>query len=45
MHDVLVGGADPLARFTRATVRAQQLLDEYNDYRRGARPRGAIGVG
>jgi len=45
MHDVLVGGADPLARFTRATVRAQQLLNEYNDYRRGARPRGAIGVG
>jgi sn-glycerol 3-phosphate transport system substrate-binding protein len=30
MHDVLVSGADPAARFAEATAAAQRLLDEYN---------------
>ncbi|MEU8069022.1 MULTISPECIES: extracellular solute-binding protein [unclassified Micromonospora] len=29
MHDVLVGGADLVARFSQANDQAQQLLDEY----------------
>jgi sn-glycerol 3-phosphate transport system substrate-binding protein len=29
MHDVLVGGADPLDRFAQATTEAQQMLDRY----------------
>ena len=32
MHDVLAGDAEPVARFTRAGERAQQVLDEYNSY-------------
>jgi sn-glycerol 3-phosphate transport system substrate-binding protein len=32
MHDVLVEGADPTARFIRATKEAQALLDDYNDH-------------
>ena len=32
MHDVLVGDAEPVGRFTRATDRGQQLLDAYNSY-------------
>ncbi|GHJ45604.1 ABC transporter substrate-binding protein [Catellatospora sp. TT07R-123] len=31
MHDVLMSGADPVARFQQATAQAQQMLDEYND--------------
>lgn len=30
MHDVLTGGADPVARFAEASTRAQQMLDDYN---------------
>jgi sn-glycerol 3-phosphate transport system substrate-binding protein len=30
MHDVLVHGADPVARFRQGTVEAQRLLDHYN---------------
>lgn len=32
MGDVLAHGADPLVRFTEATMEAQRLLDEYNEY-------------
>jgi sn-glycerol 3-phosphate transport system substrate-binding protein len=32
MHDVLAGGAEPVARFTRASAGAQQTLDAYNSY-------------
>jgi sn-glycerol 3-phosphate transport system substrate-binding protein len=32
MHDVLAGGADPVARFTRASAGAQRALDAYNSY-------------
>jgi sn-glycerol 3-phosphate transport system substrate-binding protein len=32
MHDVLVGDAEPVSRFTRASERAQQILDAYNAY-------------
>jgi sn-glycerol 3-phosphate transport system substrate-binding protein len=32
MHDVLADGAEPVARFTRASERAQQILDAYNAY-------------
>lgn len=32
MHDVLADGAEPYARFTRASERAQQILDAYNSY-------------
>jgi sn-glycerol 3-phosphate transport system substrate-binding protein len=32
MHDVLCGQAEPVARFTRASERAQQILDDYNSY-------------
>jgi sn-glycerol 3-phosphate transport system substrate-binding protein len=45
MHDVLATGADPLARFTQATAEAQRLLDGYNAYCAGRRPRGPIRVG
>jgi sn-glycerol 3-phosphate transport system substrate-binding protein len=30
MHDVLVGDAEPVARFARASERAQRMLDAYN---------------
>jgi sn-glycerol 3-phosphate transport system substrate-binding protein len=44
MHDVLIAGAEPAARFELATVRAQQILTAYNSYcvgppRRTPRPR------
>jgi sn-glycerol 3-phosphate transport system substrate-binding protein len=32
MHDVLAGEAEPVARFTRASAGAQQILDAYNSY-------------
>jgi sn-glycerol 3-phosphate transport system substrate-binding protein len=32
MHDVLVGDAEPGARFTRATEQGQRILDDYNSY-------------
>ena len=32
MHDVLVRGDEPTARFTMASARAQQILDAYNSY-------------
>jgi sn-glycerol 3-phosphate transport system substrate-binding protein len=32
MHDVLAGDAEPAARFTTASARAQQVLDAYNSY-------------
>ncbi|MFL6162154.1 MAG: extracellular solute-binding protein [Jatrophihabitantaceae bacterium] len=32
MHDVLVGDAEPVGRFTKATDQGQQLLDAYNSY-------------
>lgn len=32
MHDVLAGDAKPMARFTRASARAQQILDAYNSH-------------
>jgi sn-glycerol 3-phosphate transport system substrate-binding protein len=32
MHDVLTGDAEPYARFTEASVRAQRILDAYNSY-------------
>jgi len=32
MHDVLVDGAEPEARFRHANERAQQILDAYNAY-------------
>jgi sn-glycerol 3-phosphate transport system substrate-binding protein len=32
MHDVLVSGAEPVARFGTATGRAQKLLDAYNTH-------------
>ena len=32
MHDVLADGAEPYTRFTRASERAQQILDAYNSY-------------
>lgn len=35
MHDVLVSGADPVARFTAATADAQRLLDDYNSHCHG----------
>jgi sn-glycerol 3-phosphate transport system substrate-binding protein len=34
MHDILVGGADPAARFAAATAAAQVVLDDYNAYLR-----------
>jgi len=45
MHDVLTDGVSSRARFTRATAEAQRLLDGYNEYCRGTRPRGPIRVG
>ncbi|UVS81470.1 extracellular solute-binding protein [Actinokineospora sp. UTMC 2448] len=39
MEDVLVRGADPLARFTRATAEAQKALDHYNATCLGDGPR------
>jgi sn-glycerol 3-phosphate transport system substrate-binding protein len=45
MHDVLTEDADPRVRFRQATAKAQALLDGYNAYRRGERPRGPIRVG
>jgi sn-glycerol 3-phosphate transport system substrate-binding protein len=32
MHDILAADAEPVARFTRASARAQQILDAYNSY-------------
>jgi len=32
MHDVLAGDAEPAARFTEASERAQRILDAYNSY-------------
>jgi sn-glycerol 3-phosphate transport system substrate-binding protein len=32
MHDVLAGGAEPVARFREANTRAQKILDAYNAY-------------
>jgi sn-glycerol 3-phosphate transport system substrate-binding protein len=32
MHDVLVGDAEPAARFAEASERAQRILDGYNSY-------------
>lgn len=32
MHDVLAGGAEPYARFTTASERAQRILDAYNSF-------------
>ncbi|MGW5051318.1 extracellular solute-binding protein [Actinokineospora sp. NPDC004072] len=37
--DVLARGADPLARFTKATADAQRLLDDYNAYVLSGEPR------
>jgi sn-glycerol 3-phosphate transport system substrate-binding protein len=39
MADVLTDGAEPLARFTRATAEAQKALDAYNAICLGAGPR------
>jgi sn-glycerol 3-phosphate transport system substrate-binding protein len=39
MEDVLVRGADPLARFTAATAEAQKALDAYNATCLGSGPR------
>ncbi|MEU4250940.1 extracellular solute-binding protein [Amycolatopsis sp. NPDC026612] len=39
MEDVVVRGADPLARFTRATAEAQKALDHYNATCLGEGPR------
>ncbi|WP_326821768.1 extracellular solute-binding protein [Streptosporangium sp. NBC_01756] len=39
MEDVLLRGAEPLARFTRATAEAQKALDAYNDTCLGSGPR------
>jgi sn-glycerol 3-phosphate transport system substrate-binding protein len=39
MEDVLLRGAEPLARFTRATAEAQKALDAYNATCLGAGPR------
>lgn len=39
MEDVLVRGAEPVARFTRATAEAQKALDAYNATCLGAGPR------
>ncbi|MEH1102300.1 extracellular solute-binding protein [Micromonospora sp. CPCC 205561] len=44
MHDVLAGGAPADARFRQATGEAQRLLDDYDDYCRGRRPRGRIQI-
>lgn len=45
MHDVLTRGDSAKARFTQATAEAQRLLDGYNEYCRGTKPRGPIRVG
>ncbi|WP_028568563.1 extracellular solute-binding protein [Salinispora tropica] len=42
MHDVLTGGVNADERFQRATAEAQRLLDNYNEYCAGQRPRGHI---
>ncbi|HEV2784464.1 MAG TPA: extracellular solute-binding protein [Actinophytocola sp.] len=39
MGDVLARGADPVARFAKATADAQKLLDDYNAYVLGDGPR------
>lgn len=45
MHDVLTTPVTPHTRFTQATTQAQHLLDNYNDYCHGTKPRGPITVG
>lgn len=35
MHDVLLAGADPAARFAQATAEAQQILEDYEAHRNG----------
>lgn len=42
MHDVLIDGVDPVARFNRGTAEAQRLLDDYNAHCLGRVP-GHIG--
>lgn len=44
MHDVLTGEASADTRFRQATGEAQRLLDNYDDYLRGRRPRGHIQI-
>jgi len=45
MHDVLAGGSDADTRFRQADGEAQRLLDNYNEYCLGRRPRGPILIG
>jgi sn-glycerol 3-phosphate transport system substrate-binding protein len=45
MHEVITRGADPKARFAQASAEAQALLDAYDAYCRGERPRGPVAVG